>query len=88
MQLLDRGGALPAGVPLATGTAKGMLEKLQGSHSHRASLRASHLGRVVLMETFKTHEVHKLSAWLVVFMEVLVALQFVGVVCDCDVASA
>ncbi|CAN0528178.1 unnamed protein product, partial [Laminaria digitata] len=57
MQLLDRGGAVPAGAPLAAGVTKGMLEKLQGSHSHRASLRASHLGRVVLMETFKTHEI-------------------------------
>lgn len=63
MQLLDRGGAVPAGVPLAAGASKGMLEKLQGSHSHRASLRASHLGRVVLMETFKTHEVRNISAW-------------------------
>lgn len=61
MQLLDRGGAVPAGLSVGAGAAKGMLEKLQGSHTHRASLRASHLGRVVLMETFKTHEVRVLA---------------------------
>lgn len=70
MQLLDRGGAVPAGVPLAAGASKGMLEKLQGSHSHRASLRASHLGRGVLMETFKTHEVHNIYAWVSCLMVV------------------
>lgn len=58
LQLLDRGGAGAAGVSSCPGAgAKGMLEKLQGAQTHRASLRASHLGRVVLMETFKTHEV-------------------------------
>lgn len=58
LQLLDRGGAGAAGVSSCPGAgARGMLEKLQGAQTHRASLRASHLGRVVLMETFKTHEV-------------------------------
>eukprot|EP00903_Cladosiphon_okamuranus_P008699 g8335.t1 len=57
LQLLDRGGAGAAGVASCPGAgARGMLEKLQGAQPHRASLRASHLGRVVLMETFKTHE--------------------------------
>lgn len=60
LQLLDRGGAGAGGggVPSpATGAVKGVLERLQGSQSQRASLRASSLGRVILMETFKTHEV-------------------------------
>lgn len=58
LQLLDRGGAGAAGVASYPGAGtSGMLEKLQGAQPHRASLRASHLGRVVLMETFKTHEV-------------------------------
>lgn len=58
LQLLDRGGAGAAGVSSCPGAAAGgMLEKLQGAQPRRASLRASHLGRVVLMETFKTHEV-------------------------------
>eukprot|EP00752_Nemacystus_decipiens_P005128 g4653.t1 len=59
LQLLDRGGAGAAGVssscPGAAG-ARGMLEKLRAAQAHRASLRAAQLGRVVLMETFKTHE--------------------------------
>lgn len=90
MQLLNCGGAMPAGVPLAAGAAKGMLEKLQGSHSHRASLRASHMGRVVLMETFRTHEVH-INICVVGGLHgvFLVALQVVGVImCDGSVASA
>ncbi|CAM9318527.1 unnamed protein product, partial [Ectocarpus sp. 8 AP-2014] len=60
LRLLDRGGGGAAGVsssPGAVGASRGMLEKLQGAQSHRAALRASYLGRVVLMETFKTHEV-------------------------------
>lgn len=59
LQLLDRGGAGAGGggVPFSAGAAKGVLERLQGSQSQRSSLRASRLGRVVLMETFKTHEV-------------------------------
>ena len=59
LQLLDRGGAGAAGVSSSCpgAGARGMLERLQGAQTHRASLRASHLGRVVLMETFKTHEV-------------------------------
>lgn len=60
LQLLDRGGAGAAGVLSSSGAAgasRGMLEKLQGAQTHRASLRASQLGRAVLMETFKTHEV-------------------------------
>lgn len=60
LQLLDRGGAGAAGVSSSSGAAgasRGMLEKLQGAQTHRASLRASQLGRAVLMETFKTHEV-------------------------------
>lgn len=59
LQLLDRGGSVASGLggtSSATGAAKGLLEKLQSSRSHRASLRAAHLGRVVLMETFKVHE--------------------------------
>lgn len=59
LQLLDRGGsgAATGGVTSAAGAAKSLLEKLQRSHSQRALLRASQLGRMVLMETFKTHEV-------------------------------
>ena len=60
LQLLDRGASGAAGVsssPGSAGASKGMLEKLQAAQTHRASLRASHLGRVVLIETFKTHEV-------------------------------
>lgn len=60
LRLLDRGGGGAAGVsssPGAVGASRGMLEKLQGAQSPRAALRASYLGRVVLMETFKTHEV-------------------------------
>lgn len=59
LQLLDRSGAGAGGggVPSSAGAAKGVLERLQGSQSQRSSLRASSLGRVVLMETFKTHEV-------------------------------
>lgn len=57
LQLLDRGGAGAGTGGSATGPPRGMLEKLQGSQNQRALLRASHLGRVVLMETFKTHEV-------------------------------
>lgn len=60
LQLLDRGGAGAAGVSSSSGAAgasRGMLEKLQGAQTHRASLRASQLGRAVLLETFKTHEV-------------------------------
>lgn len=60
LQLLDRGGAGAVGVSSSSGAAgafRGMLEKLQGAQTHRSSLRASQLGRAVLMETFKTHEV-------------------------------
>lgn len=58
LQLLDRGGvAMGTGSGSAAGVSKGMLEKLQASQSQRAALRSSHLGRVILMETFKTHEV-------------------------------
>ncbi|CAM9697989.1 unnamed protein product, partial [Ectocarpus fasciculatus] len=46
LRLLDRGG----------GGGGGGAAGLQGAQSHRAALRASYLGRVVLMETFKTHE--------------------------------
>ncbi|CBJ26049.1 Fanconi anemia, complementation group I [Ectocarpus siliculosus] len=56
LRLLDRGGG-GSSSPGAVGASRGMLEKLQGAQSHRAALRASYLGRVVLMETFKTHEV-------------------------------
>lgn len=56
LQLLDRGGAA-AKAGSSSGASRGMLEKLQASPGQRASLRASHLGRVVLLETFKTHEV-------------------------------
>lgn len=57
LQLLDRGVA-GAGTGASSGSvAKGMLENLHESQSQRAALRASRLGRVVLMETFKTHEV-------------------------------
>lgn len=71
LQLLDRGGAGSAAgvVSSSAGAVKGMLEKLQGSQSQRASLRASHLGRVVLMETFKTHEVNKRIARLMALVE-------------------
>lgn len=60
LQLLDRGGVAAVGTgsgSSAAGATKGMLEKLEGSQSQRAALRSSHLGRVILMETFKTHEV-------------------------------
>lgn len=69
LKLLDRGGAGAAGISSSGGggggggagtvggASKGMLERLQGAQNHRASLRASRMGRVVLIETFKTHEV-------------------------------
>lgn len=69
LQLLDRGGGTGGGSPgggrgassAAADGRKGMLERLHGSESQRAALRASHLGRVVLMETFKTHEARRVS---------------------------
>lgn len=60
LQLLDRGGVVASGGGSSSGVAKGMLERLQGSQSQRAALRASRLGRIILMETFKTHEVCRL----------------------------
>lgn len=71
LQLLDRGGAGAAGVLSSSGAAgasRGMLEKLQGAQTHRASLRASQLGRAVLMETFKTHEVIMKRASLITLL--------------------
>lgn len=83
LQLLDRGGGgvSSSGVVLSTvGATKGLLEKLQASRSQQASLRASHLGRVVLMETFKTHEVRKVE----VFCSELASQHVLGVSCSAN----